>query len=178
MEDFKLSTARLQLLPYILEESEEFQRLNNDSFIRKYLWDDEPIDAMTADDIMEQNLRHFEENQYGLWKIQLRNTKKTIGYVGLWHFFEEPQPQLIYALLKRYTKKGYATEASQVIIRYAIDQLGFEYLTAATDEPHLDSQRVAQRLGMSFVEKRIENNRPTLFYKIKKHAVDSVWVGS
>lgn len=174
MEDFQFNTARLQLLPYILEDSEAFRLLNNDSFIRKFLWDDEPIDAMTADDIMEQNLRHFEENHYGLWKIRLKHSKKTIGYVGLWHFFDEPQPQLIYALLESYTKKGYATEASRTIIEYALNQLGFEYLTAATDEPHLASQKVAQRLGMSFVEKRIEDNRPTLFYKIEKHKYESL----
>ncbi|UOY07993.1 GNAT family N-acetyltransferase [Muricauda sp. SCSIO 64092] len=168
MEDFQFNTARLRLLPFILEDSKAFQLLNNDAFIRKFLWDDERIDAIMADEIMEQNLRHFEEDQYGLWKIQLRGKGRTIGYVGLWHFFDEPQPQLIYALLEPHTKKGYATEASWLIVNYALEQLGFAYLTAATDEPHLASQRVAQRLGMSFVEKRIEDNRPTLFYKIEK----------
>ncbi len=168
MEDFKFDTKRLQLLPFLLEDSEEFLLLNNDPYVRKFLWDDKGIDAMTADDIMDQNTRHFEENQYGLWKICLKNRKKTIGYVGLWYFFNEPQPQLIYALLEPFTKKGYATEASRSIIGYAFKELGFEYLMAATDEPHLDSQRVAQRLGMSFVEKRMEDNKPTLFYKIEK----------
>ncbi|BFP40270.1 hypothetical protein FGF1_11150 [Flavobacteriaceae bacterium GF1] len=66
MEDFQFNTARLRLLPFILEDSKEFQLLNNDAFIRKFLWDDERIDAMMADEIMEQNLRHFEEDQYGL----------------------------------------------------------------------------------------------------------------
>ncbi|BFP40761.1 GNAT family N-acetyltransferase [Flavobacteriaceae bacterium GF1] len=168
MEDFKFDTKRLQLVPFLLEDSEEFLLLNNDPYVRKFLWDDKGIDAMTADDIMEQNTRHFEENQYGLWKIRLKNREKIIGYVGLWYFFDEPQPQLIYALLEPFTKKGYATEASRSIIRYAFKELGFEYLLAATDEPHLDSQRVAQRLGMSFVEKRMEDNKPTMFYKIEK----------
>ncbi|MEM1257685.1 MAG: GNAT family N-acetyltransferase [Bacteroidota bacterium] len=176
MNDFKFDTKRLQLLPFVLEDSQEFLLLNNEPFIRKFLWDDECIDAITADDIMEQNTKYFEENQYGLWKICLKNSEKTIGYVGLWYFFDEPQPQLIYALLEPFTKRGYATEASRSVMAYAFEKLGFEYVLAATDEPHLDSQRVAQRLGMSFVEKRMEDNRPTLFYKIEKTDVENDFV--
>ncbi|MEM1338780.1 MAG: GNAT family N-acetyltransferase [Bacteroidota bacterium] len=169
MKQFTLETKRLQLLPFIPEDAKAFQLLNNDAFIRKFLWDDEMIGPMVADDIMEQNVKHFEESQFGLWKIQLRGKKSTIGYAGLWYFFDEPQPQLIYALLESFTKKGYATEAGAAIINYVFEDLGFDYLIAATDAPHLASQKVAKRLGMSFVEKRIENNKPTVFYRIEKY---------
>lgn len=90
-----------------------------------------------------------------------------MGYAGLWYFFEEPQPQLIYALLEQFTRRGYAREAGTSIIQYAFEKLGFEYLTAATDEPHNASKKVMLSLGMEFVEKRIENNKPTLFYRIE-----------
>ena len=168
MKQFGLETKRLQLIPFIPEDAKEFQLLNNDTFIQKYLWDDEIVDAITADDIMDRNIAYFEEKQFGLWKIRQKGRKAIIGYVGLWYFFDEPQPQLIYALLKPFTQKGYATEASSAVLKYAFEDLGLTYLIAATDEPHLASQKVAQRLGMSFVEKRMEDNRPTLFYRIEK----------
>lgn len=168
MENFILETDRLYLIPFTLRDIKVFQQLNNDPFIRKYLWDDEMIDQATTLELMEQNKKHFEEVDYGLWKMQLKEGKETIGYIGLWYFFDEPQPQLIYALLEPYTKKGYATEAGNFIIKYAFDRLDFDYLTAVTDEPHLESQKVAERLRMSFVEKRIENGKPTLFYRIDK----------
>ena len=131
------------------------------------MWDDELIDESTAREILVQNDKHFEEDKYGIWKIQLRETKETLGYTGLWYFFDEPQPQLIYALLKSFTKKGYAREAAFSMIKYAFGELGFDYLIAATDEPHMESQRVALNLGMEFIEKRIENKKPTLFYRIE-----------
>ncbi|WP_422079923.1 GNAT family N-acetyltransferase [Ulvibacterium sp.] len=168
MENFHLKTDRLHLIPFTPRDAKMFQQLNNDPFIRKYLWDDELIDETTALELMEQNKKHFEENGYGLWKIRLKQSLETFGYVGLWSFFDEPQPQLIYALLEPYSKQGYATEAGGSIVDYAFDRLGFDYLIAATDEPHLESQKVAQRLGMSFAEKRIENEKPTLFYRIDK----------
>nr|WP_299341243.1 GNAT family N-acetyltransferase [Allomuricauda sp.] len=168
MKELTLETRRLRLLPFIPEDTERFQLLNNDAFIRKFLWDDEKIDAITADEIMEQNLRYFEEDQFGLWEIKLSSNDETIGYAGLWHFFDGPQPQLIYALLEPHTHKGLATEAGRAIIAYAFETLGYNYLVAATDEPNIASQRVAMRLGMSFVSRRLENGRPTLFYQIDK----------
>ncbi|WP_422081313.1 GNAT family N-acetyltransferase [Ulvibacterium sp.] len=176
MENLNLETKRLQLSPFIPEDSKVFQLLNGDAFIRKYLWGDEIIDAMLADDIMEQNIRHFEDDQFGLWKIQLKDGETLMGYVGLWYFVDEPQPQLLYALLQPFTEKGYATEASSAIVDYAFKRLGLQYLIAATDEPHMASQRVAKRLGMSFMEKRIENEKPMVFFKLEKHQGNKILV--
>ncbi len=166
--NFIINTERLQLIPFNAEDISLFLKLNNDAFIRKYLWDDELIGEELATTIIQQNDQHFTNDQFGLWKIQRKENDLVIGYVGLWYFFDEPQPQLIYALLEEFTGKGYATEASTSIIEYAFNQLGYDYLVAATDEPHLDSQHVALRLGMSFYEKRIEDGKKTLFYRIEK----------
>lgn len=166
MEELSLTTKRLILKPFLPEDTESFLNLNNDTFIRRFLWDDEKIDAMTADEIMDKNLKHFEEDHFGLWKIKMSHNNETAGYVGLWHFFDESQPQLIYALLESYTQKGLATEAGQAIINYAFEKLGYSYLVAATDEPNIASQKVAQRLGMSLISRRLENGKPTLFFQI------------
>ncbi|MEO1012258.1 MAG: GNAT family N-acetyltransferase [Bacteroidota bacterium] len=166
MRDYHLLTQRLHLLPFTLEDSEEFQKLNKDSRIREFVWDNEEVDGIISDEVMDQNLYCFDHHRYGLWKIQLEENPLTIGYVGLWSFFDEPQPQLIYALLGEYTRNGYATEASTAVIGYAFEKLGFTYLIATTDEPNIASQKVASRLGMCFTGKEIKNNRPTLFYRI------------
>ncbi len=167
--NFFFKTKRLELRPFKTSDAELFLAINIDPYVRKYLWDDEVIDAKTAKEIIFQNETHFEHDKYGLWKIQLKENGQVIGYVGLWYFFNEPQPQLIYALLKEYTKKGYAQEASNSIVKYAFNELGFKYLIAATDEPHLESQKVAKKLGMSFVEKRYENEKATMFYRLVKY---------
>ncbi|MEM8508654.1 MAG: GNAT family N-acetyltransferase [Bacteroidota bacterium] len=168
MEKYILTSKRLTLVPFIPEDAKEFQLLNNDSNIRKYLWDNEEVDAITVDDIMDKSIVHFEEDQYGLWRIQLRNNGPAIGYAGLWPFFEEPQPQLVCALQYPFTKKGYATEASTAIMDYAFEQLGFNHLIGATEESHFASQRVAIKLGMVLVEKRMEHHRPILVYRRDK----------
>lgn len=148
-----ITTDRLELIPFTVDEKQLFLDINTDKYVRKYLWDDEIIDEGAAEEIMQQNRRHFEASQYGLWKMSLKETHAVVGYVGLWYFFDEPQPQLMYALLQPHTKKGYAVESAKGIIEYVFDQLDFAYLIAATDEQHVQSQKVALKSGLKFVEK-------------------------
>lgn len=164
--NFKLETNRLTLIPFKNSDKALFHKLNTDTFVRKYLWDDEIIEKEKAEEIIDLNEKHFKMDHYGLWKISLKKNTKVIGYAGLWHFFEEGQPQLMYALLKNFTKKGFAKEASEAIIDYAFKELGFEYIIAATDSIHLDSQNLALSLGMTLVEKRMENEKTTLFFTL------------
>ena len=163
-----INTKRLVLTPFCIDDVELFHQLNINSYVREFMWDDEEITLDTAKEIMQRNERHFEEDGFGIWKVVLKETDELIGYTGLWYFFNEKQPQLIYALLKQFTKRGYAHEFSKAIIRYSFETLNFKYLIAATDEPHIESQKVAKGLGMKLFEKRIENEKPTLFFRIEK----------
>ncbi|MDF9796611.1 ribosomal-protein-alanine N-acetyltransferase [Catalinimonas alkaloidigena] len=165
----KLNTSRISLIPFERQEYELFHDLNSQSFIRKYLWDDEIITLDSVHQILEQNEKHFQHDHFGIWKINLPGTDETIGFTGLWYFFGEAQPQLIYALKESQTAKGYATEAAQAIITYAFEKLSFTYLIAAMDQPHMASQKLAERLGMKFIELRMENDKPTVFYRIDKY---------
>lgn len=69
------------------------------------------------------------------------------------------------------TGQGYATEGSHVVINYAFKELGCTYLIASLDPPNVDSQRVAERLGMQFVEERTEQGRPIAFFRRDKEAI-------
>lgn len=161
-----LATKRLQLNPFQKEDLDLFHHINTNPFVRQFLWDDTVISRNTSQEILEINQTQFEQSQCGLWKISIKDSSTIIGYTGLWYFFDEPQPQLIYALLPDHSQQGFATEAAQAIIDYAFKELHYTYLIAATDEPHLASQKVAQRLSMPFVEKKMEDGKPTLFYRI------------
>jgi len=58
----------------------------------------------------------------------LKNENTYAGFAGLWSFFGEDQPQLLYALAPNEIKKGYAAEASKAVINYAFNKLKFKYL--------------------------------------------------
>lgn len=141
-----------------------------DPFVRKYLCDDEILSLEQTKEFVAVSQKNFESKQFGLWLMHTKLEKRFIGFVGLWYFFNEPQPQLLYALLPGSTKKGYATEGASRIISYCFDQLGYSYLIASCDEPNLESQRLAKRLGMALVDQREINGKPSLFFRIGKAA--------
>ena len=164
--NYDITTQRLLLTPFKASDLEVFHQINTDPYVRKYLWDDEVIPKELSQELLQKNQKHFLDEGYGLWKIIERQTNEIIGYTGLWYFFEEAQPQLLYALLETYSGQGMATEAAQSVIHYVFSTLKFDYLLAAMDKPHLPSQNVAKRLGMRFIQERLEDGKPTVFFRI------------
>lgn len=178
-----LSTSRLLLSPFQSNpvDLEVFHSINTDRFVRRFLWDDESIDRQTAAQILRHNQQLLERDGYGLWKISMIATTPAtskgseeqgiMGYAGLWHFFDdEPQPQLVYALLPPFTRQGYAVEAAQAVINYSFTQLDYDYLIAATDVANVASQNVAKKLGMKQVETTDKQGKPTAFFRIDRES--------
>lgn len=139
-----------------------------DPYVRKYLCDDNILSLQQVEEMLLESQKLFDEKKIGLWFIETKNEQAIIGFVFLWYFFEEDQPQLGYALLGKLTKKGYATEAAKKILEYAFNELGYEYLVASSDKPNIESHKVAERLGMKKVEERIINGNPIIFFRIEK----------
>ena len=157
---------RILLLPFTPDDQQLLYDLFTDPFIRKYLWDDEILTQEATGEILDQNTKLLEENAWGLWKIILNPTGSVIGFAGLWSFFDEPQPQLIYGLRKPHTGNGYAQEAAQLVISYAFNKLGFSYLDASMDKPHLASQKVAEKLQMTRFKEAVIDGKETVFYRL------------
>ncbi|KAA3624020.1 MAG: N-acetyltransferase [Bacteroidetes bacterium] len=160
-----METNRLTLEIFAKEEFELFHAINTNEFVRIYLWDNEVVQLSLSKEIVEESNKRYQTEKWGLWKIILTKNKECVGYVGLWYFFDENQPQLLYALLPEYTGKGYATEASMKIIEYVFEKLNFDYISASLDKPNSKSINVCEKLGMERVNEQIIEGKPILFYK-------------
>lgn len=163
-----LKSTRLILAPFSPDDEVLLHTLFTDPFIREHLWDSEIVPIETTRDILAKNQQYFTGNKWGLWQVRLHETGDTIGFSGLWPFFDELQPQLLYGLFEKYTRRGYATEACTLVLEYCFGQLGFTCLRASMDEGNTSSNKVAEKLGMALVDKRMEKQKPTVFYEIEK----------
>jgi ribosomal-protein-alanine N-acetyltransferase len=166
--DLHLHTDRLTLSPFEASELEVFIRINTDPFVRRFVWDGMIMSDEVLKEVFEKSARHFANDRWGLWKMVTRDTNTLVGYAGLWPFYDEPQPQLMYILLEEHTGRGYATEASRRIIDYAFQELKFTYLTASLDTPNTASQRVCERLNFTLQYEKLVNGNPLSFYKLTK----------
>lgn len=164
--DFHLYTDRLVLQPFDPSELDVFIKINTDPFVRRFVWDGMIMSAEVLKGVFEKSAQHFAEDRWGLWKMMTQENNTLVGYSGLWPFYDEPQPQLLYILLEEHTGKGYATEASRKIIDYAFRELKFRYLIASLDKPNTASQKVCERLNFTFLYEKEINGNPLLFYKL------------
>lgn len=161
-----LDTSRLTLIPFTLMDHQLLHETFIDPYVRKYLWDDDIISSDQALDILKVNETHFKDQGWGLWKIVIKPDHSFAGFAGLWMFFDEGQPQLLYGLLPGYIGQGFATEASRAVCRYALEVLQFRELTASFDTINTSSQGVCERLGMTHLKTEIMNGKETSFYRL------------
>ena len=163
-----MKTERLEFRPLSREDLELFLSINTNPHVREYLWDDQIISRQLAENLLREIEEQFSKNKWGLWKLMENADHSCAGYAGLWTFFNEEQPQLLYVLLPEYIGQGYATEAARKVIEYAFNELEFRHLVAAVDKSNAQSRKVCERLSMALEEERDIEGKPTLFYKIDK----------
>jgi len=75
-----------------------------------------------------------------------------IGWCGLQYLPETEEVEVAYLLGKAYWGKGIATEAAQASLRYGFEDLGLESIVGIVHLENKASQRVLEKLGLTFVE--------------------------
>ena len=168
-----LQTKRLQLCPINMEDFAFLHAAFTNDFVKKHLWDDMTISKEETFAIINESMERFSKEKWGLWKLTEKANDTSIGFVGLWNFFEEPQPQLLVGLLPEHTQKGFALESCRQIINYTFEKLKFPYLIAATDFDNLSSQKLIRNLGMKKVNQRIIDGQLTSFYRLENASLIS-----
>ena len=163
-----LESQRLLLKPILESQLNILHNIFIDPYVRRYLCNDRIFSRQQVEEMLLESQKLFNEQRFGLWFLETKGEQKIVGFAGLWYFFAEKQPQLVYALLPEAVKKGYATEASTRIVEYYFNDLGYQYLLASCDKPNLLSQKVAQRIGMKQLEEKIVDDNLTVFFKIER----------
>ncbi|MBR9920256.1 MAG: GNAT family N-acetyltransferase [Bacteroidetes bacterium] len=161
-----LRTSRLLLRPVQHSDAEVLHHIWCLPEVRQFLWDDKQVEMDTVLNLLEINENLHRDKQYGLWLIyKAWDTREALGFTGLWHFFEEKKPQLLYGLKGDSWKQGFATEAAERIVQYAFRKLDFEDLHAVTDPPNTASIQLLRRLGFSFWKEEKKDELPALFFR-------------
>lgn len=161
-----LETTRLKLRPGQLADLDMLHRLWIHPQIRYYLFDNRVISVEEAHSFITDSLFNFEQYGYGLWLIFLRETHQVGGFAGCLSS-EEKVPQLIYGIEPNLWGKGYATEASAVILHYVLAELAYPTVKADVDEPNLASIQILKKLGMQQTKRTVIQGYPLLYFEVK-----------
>lgn len=170
---FEIATGRLTLRPLSSDDSDRLHEIFIEPGVRRYLFDDEILPKEDVEGFIQQSAESFDKEGYGLWAIVPRGENTIAGVCGYWFFHKPPELELLYLLSENHWSKGLAVEASQAVMEYGFDRLGFTRVQASTDAPNLASVRVMEKLGMRFLKRETLAGLETIFYAVTKEAFAS-----
>ena len=136
------------LRPLAESDVEDLHRISNDPLVRRYLWDDEPVERATIEGVVRQSARRFAEDGAGLFGIRMRGSEDLAGFCGFLRLEGMREMELGYELAPELWGKGLATEAAKACLRFAFEEVGMERVIAGADRPNVASLRVIEKLGM------------------------------
>src|SRR5687768_7353432 len=129
-----LASPRLRYERLSIAELDRFHALVQDEHIRRYLMDGELFSREWSEERIRDSARLFETRGVGLSLAFEQATGALVGFCGFLDLGSAgTEPQLVYALLERFTGHGYATELAHAAIVDA-RRAGFTRIVAAVDE--------------------------------------------
>ena len=119
-----------------------------------------PVEALPT---FEEDLPRFRERMleavddlgWWAWVVSMRDGNRAVGVCGLGGRPEDGRVVIGYAVFPRLEGRGYATEASAGLIRWAMTHVDVEVIRATVPTWNLGSVAVARKLGMTLVAHRI-----------------------
>ena len=95
-------------------------------------------------------LRLYSEYGYGPYAMQLKNDRAAIGICGLFRRDGFDDPDIGFALLPAFRRRGYVCEAAHSVIGYARESLGLPRLKAIVSPGNAASVAIIRKLGFEF----------------------------
>jgi ribosomal-protein-alanine N-acetyltransferase len=169
-----LTTDRLTLRRFTLEDLDLLDRLHSDPQVMRYVGGTKTR-AQTEALLKTRVLDYYEQFPgLGMWATLERGTGACIGTHLLNHIQGETYVQVGYVLFSQYWGHGYATEMSIAILRYGFVDLDLPEIFAITDRPNMSSQHVLQKAGLerkgerSFAHPAYAASGPLAWFEAKR----------
>ena len=157
-----IETVRLIIRPFTFDDAAFIIELLNTEGWLRFIGNRNVHSREDAENyLLNGPMKSYEQHGFGLSCICLKSTGEKIGMAGLIRRPELPYPDIGFALLPTFEKKGYAFEAAAGIIADARNRYSFEKLSAITNTDNDLSGNLLKKLGFK-LEKEIEMNNEVL----------------
>jgi len=146
-----LKTERLVLRKLTFEDSPFIVQLLNSPGWLEFIGD---RGVRTEEDakvyLQDGPMLSYEKNGFGLYLVGLLETSEPIGICGILKRDNLEHPDLGFAFLPEFTKKGYAQEVANATIWFAKEKLNIKTLFAITLPHNSSSIKLLEKVGMKY----------------------------
>lgn len=169
-DEMYIETERLIIRNLMEQDAETLLEIKYDKQVMKYhpTLFDESADVKANIDFIKAIISYFQgleikgliyDEQYPergcLSAVCLKVTGEVIGVITLNQRSQINEWHIGWYFLRRYTGKGYASEAGEAASDYFLEALALNYISAGVRDDNPASFRTAQKSGFMLIDKRI-----------------------
>ena len=156
-----IETDRLILRDWKESDLTVFQQMNMDPITMEFF--PKMLSEIESRQFYERIKHEILERGYGLYAVEIKKTKKFIGFTGFHYTVMDMDFSPCIEIGWRYIREswgyGYATEAAKACLDYARENLDFREVYSFTSSINVRSENVMKKIGM----KKIQNfSHPTI----------------
>lgn len=131
-----IKTKRLKIYPASQEQMEEFIAIQSDENLKA-----------AYSEMLSGSLAHIKQwNWYAIWMIELKDGTH-IGELCFKGLDENGVAEIGYGISEHYQNQGFASEAVQAVVTWALKDPNVTVIEAETDSNNIASQRVLKKCG-------------------------------
>ena len=165
-----LDIPNLRLRQFAEADLDDYAALCADAEVMRYLGDRGPLSRDDAWRQLAMLIGHWTLRGYGMWAVEELGSGAFVGRVGLHYPEGWPEPELGWALARRYWGRGYAFEAATAALRIAFVTLGWPRAVSLIAPSNLRSIRLAERLGERFERNLVVRGHEVSLYAIERRS--------
>jgi RimJ/RimL family protein N-acetyltransferase len=149
-----IETARLVLRPWQVSDADAALAIYADPAVRRW---SAPADLPVTAGEMRLRLQHWRTDDLtsngctGHWAVADRSTSVVVGAMVLDHAPGSESLTIGWALAAGARGRGYATEAGDALVRWAIHEGGAVEVFALVEPDNVRARSTAERIGMEWV---------------------------
>lgn len=147
-----IETDRLLLRRWLDSDLKPFAAMNADVRVMEYF--PNPLTSVESDALANKIIQHFDERDFGLWAVAIKDVDDFAGFIGLStpqfeaHF--TPCVEIGWRLAANHWKCGYATEGALAVLEFAFQVTKLDEVVSMTSVKNQRSRRVMERIGMTY----------------------------
>lgn len=172
-----ITTARTVLRAFGVGDDTCLHEILLNPNVLRYFPPSEPPSLAKVQRLVERQQKHWEEHGFGWWVLALRDSDRLIGWCGLNFLPETDEVELKYLLAQEFWGRGFATEASRASLEHALTHTELDSLIGLVHPKNVASQRVLEKVGMSFLDRKEYFGMECLRYVVQRETLESAFLG-
>lgn len=163
-----LETERLGFRPFTIDDLPQLIKQRSDPDVNRYLGGTRLQNPEFLSKRILFYIECFEKFGFGSCVMIWKETGEFIGSAGLQPLEDTGEIEVGYSLMKEYWGRGIGTEAARAWMEFGFGEKGLERIVAVAVTENKASQRIMEKLGMSYEKTEEHWGEKCNFYGISR----------